>query len=85
MGERLPGRNMWLAVGVQSAKGTPAYRYQYLQPVDVTGFFKEFGEIESNRRIGTRFKGSNYIGMQTVPFTFSVEFNPGDCGNLIYG
>lgn len=85
MGTRYPGRNMWLAVGVQSAKGTPAYRYTYLQPVDVGGFFKEFAEIESNRRIGTRFKGSNYVGMQTVPFNFSVEFNPGDCGMLLYG
>jgi hypothetical protein len=76
---------MWLAVGVQSAKGTAAYRFAYLQPVDVGGFFKEFAEIESNKRIGTRFKGSNYVGMQTVPFNFSVEFNPGDCGMLLYG
>lgn len=84
-GVRHTGRNMWLAVGVQSAKGTVAYLYTYLQPVDIEGFFTLYEEIESGRRIGTRFKGDGYVGQSQVPFTFSVELNPGDCGKLIYG
>lgn len=84
MGNRYPGRNMWLAVGIQSAKGTPAHRYFYMQPTDVGGFLKQIESIASDRRVGTRFSGSGHVGQSSVPFNFTVEANPGDIGVLLY-
>lgn len=84
MGSRLSGQNMWVAVGIQTAKGTAAYRYFYFQLDGATGILPEFDVIESSRRTGTRFKNPGYRGMSQIPFGFEVELNPGNCGVLLY-
>lgn len=81
--ESYPGRNMYIGVGIQSGIGSSATVYTFLQPSEVTGGLEEFAMIDSTRRLGTRFKGTGYIGTKQVPFGFTVEANAGNVGRLL--
>jgi hypothetical protein len=74
---------MWVAIGIQTSMSTVATVYSFLQPTEVGGFLEEFTTIDSNRRLGTRFSGMPYVGTKNVPFSFTVEANPGDLGRLL--
>ncbi|MDD5391078.1 MAG: phage tail tube protein [Gallionellaceae bacterium] len=75
-GYTYPGRNMWVAVGIQTSMTTLAQVFSYIQPTEVGGFLEEFATIDSNRRLGTRFSGAPYVGTKTVPFSFTAEADP---------
>lgn len=85
MGSTKPGRNMYIGFGIQSEIDVDATNITYLQPTAVGGFFLKPKTITSDRRVGTRFKPSDYRGGVSVPFSFTVECNPGDCGRILYG
>jgi len=81
--EAYPGRNMWIGVGIQSAVDTVATVFTYFQPTEVGGFMDDPAEIASNRRMGTRFKGLPYLGTNQIPFSFTVEADPGSIGRIL--
>lgn len=78
-----PGRNMWVAIGIQTSMTTLAQVYSFMQPTEVGGFLEEFNTIESNRRLGTRFSGMPYVGTKQVPFSFTVEADPANLGRIL--
>ena len=86
MGSSYPGRNMWIGLGIQNglAAGTAsgATVFTYFEPTEVGGFLEEFAMQESQRRLGTRFKGKSYLGTKQVPASFSVELNADNCGRI---
>jgi hypothetical protein len=82
-GQTYPGRNMWVGIGIQSAMTTVATVFSYLQPTEVGGFLEAFENIESEKRLGTRFGGLPYVGTKSIPFNFTVEANPGDIGRIL--
>lgn len=82
-GLTVPGRNMWVALGIQTFPSTIATVFSYLQPTEIGGFLEEFENIESERRLGTRFSGLPYVGTKSIPFNFTVEANPGDLGRIL--
>jgi hypothetical protein len=83
MAGTLPGRNMFVALGIQTSMTTVATVFSFFQPTEVGGFLEEFATIESNRRLGTRFTGMPYLGTKQVPFNFTVEANPDDIGRIL--
>lgn len=84
MGNTYSGRNMWAAIGIQSAKGTAAKYGKFYQPSDVGGFIEQYNMIESARRVGTRFKGAGYLGSKQIPFNLTLEANTANIGYLLY-
>ncbi|MEA3227205.1 MAG: hypothetical protein U9Q07_14745, partial [Planctomycetota bacterium] len=84
MGGRLSGRNMWAAIGIQSAKGTAGRVGEFFEINDVGGCLEEYSTIESNRRINNRFKGSGYLGSKSVPWSLTLEANTKNIGYLLY-
>lgn len=82
-GYTYPGRNMWVAIGIQTSMTTLAQVYSFLQPTEVGGFLEEFATIDSNRRLGTRFSAAPYVGTKTVPFSFTAEAEPGNLGRIL--
>lgn len=84
-GDTNPGRNMWVAVGIQTSMTTIATLYSFHQPTEVGGFLEEFAYIDSNRRLGTRFQTYGYLGTKQVPFSFTVEANPDVIGRILAG
>ena len=85
MGNAYSGRNMFIGVGIQSALGTDATIFDYIQPTEVGGFLKSAETIQSNRRLGTRFGGSGYPGASQVPWNFTCELNPKNIGRILAG
>ena len=74
---------MYVGVGIQPAKGVPAYRFDWIQPDSISGLLPQFEEISSARRTGTRYRGTNYVGGSSVPVTVTQEANPENIGRVL--
>jgi hypothetical protein len=83
-GNAYSGKNMYLGLGIQTAKGTPAAAFAYFQPIDISGVLPEYEFKKSEKRVGTRFAALGRKSTKKIPFGFTIECTPKNLGYLLY-
>ena len=83
VGSAVSGKNMFLGLAMQSGIGVVGTVFDYYQPTDVSGVMEEYEFKKSDKRVGTRFAALGRKGAKKIPFSFTVEANPGSVGRLL--